>query len=70
MDALLIQIISEVLFEFDHAQIMVFFNEKVECQNISNKLKADPQLKYLVEKNQICEVRSIVSGEEYVPRSI
>lgn len=42
----------------------------MRCEDISKKLTANPQLKFLVDKNLICEVRSNIDSEIPTPRKV
>jgi len=47
---------------------MVFFNQKVECKTIFEKMLESPELKFLVDKDRICEVRNAAHDEKMIPR--
>jgi superfamily II DNA/RNA helicase len=70
MDDFLIKSILHTMEQFDKAQIMVFFNGKMRCEEISRKLTANKQLKFLVDKDLICEVRSQTENEIPTPRRV
>ncbi|CAD8067563.1 unnamed protein product [Paramecium sonneborni] len=52
----MVSVIKDTFKTFSEAQIMIFFNAKTKCHETKLLLMNDPQLKFLVEENYLCEI--------------
>ncbi|KAM3134384.1 hypothetical protein pb186bvf_013497 [Paramecium bursaria] len=57
-------VIAETFDRCNDTQIMIFFNQKIDCTDIYSTLINDKNLKFLYDQDKICEIIQVQNREE------